>query len=106
MDRTFVKHVNKTPVFDRGLQIWTAEVVRHKEIGPRLRGLCLELVAKERGGEVVDRLAFRGVTKMLLELGTSVYISDFETPFLEESTQYFKCASRFLEVPYDRHLFH
>lgn len=92
MDRTFVKHVHKTPVFDRGLQIWTAEIIHHKEIGPRLKGLLLELVAKERAGEVIDRLVFRSVTKMLLELGTNVYIVDFEMPFLEESTQYFKYA--------------
>jgi hypothetical protein len=50
-------------------------------------------VAKERGQEVIDRLVFQSVTKMLLELGTSVYIGDFETPPSSRNTpEYFKCA--------------
>lgn len=92
MDRTYVHQLKKTTVYDRGMQLWTAEIVRHARIGPLLRGLLLDEVARERAGEAVNRGVLRSVTKMLLELGTDVYLADFEAPFLEASTQYFRCG--------------
>lgn len=42
MDRTFVKNFDRTPVYQRGMEIWTEEIIRKGEVGHHLRRLFLE----------------------------------------------------------------
>ena len=42
MDRTFVKCFNITPVFTRGMEIFTDEVPRGDTVGPFLKNLFLQ----------------------------------------------------------------
>jgi cullin 3 len=62
----------------------------------------LGLVVRERKGEAIDRIAFREITKMLLDLGINsraVYEEDFERPFLEASATFYRTeASEFIAV--------
>ena len=44
MDRTFVKNFDRTPVYQRGMEIWTEEIIRRGEVGDHLRRLFLEQV--------------------------------------------------------------
>ena len=52
------------------------------------------MVSRERKGEVVDRSALREACAMLMTLSIndsrSVYVEDFEDPFLEESRKFYK----------------
>lgn len=57
-DRVYVQQNNVDNVYNLGLIIFRDQVVRHPTIRDHLRATLLDMVAKERRGEVVDRLAF------------------------------------------------
>ncbi|CAD7698288.1 unnamed protein product [Ostreobium quekettii] len=90
MDRTYVQQNQKTHVYQLGLDLWCQVVVRNRQISERLRRILLELVHKERTGEVIDRLLMRSVIKMFTALGKNVYVADFEEPFLSASAEFYK----------------
>ncbi|KAL1187759.1 Cullin-3B [Cardamine amara subsp. amara] len=94
MDRTYVSSTNNTPVHELGLNLWRDIVVHSSKIQSRLLNTLLDLVHKERTGEVIDRLLMRNVIKMFMDLGEIVYQEDFEKPFLEASAEFYKVESQ------------
>lgn len=94
MDRTFVPSSHKTPVHELGLNLWRENIVRSSKIQSRLVSTLLELIQKERTGEVINRGLMRNITKMLMDLGSSVYQEDFEKPFLEVSASFYSGESQ------------
>eukprot|EP00850_Spirogloea_muscicola_P000165 SM000001S04567 [mRNA] locus=s1:981996:985237:- [translate_table: standard] len=99
MDRTFVANQNKAPVHELGLALWRDHVVRAPPIRDRLRSTLLGLVHAERRGEVINRYLMRSATKMLADLGPSVYQEDFEKPFLESAAAFYNVeAQEFLRT--------
>eukprot|EP00897_Mesotaenium_endlicherianum_P006218 jgi/Mesen1/5624/ME000282S04776 len=98
MDRTYVANQSKTPVHELGLNLWRDHVVRAPRIKDRLLETLLELVHKERTGEVINRSLMRSVTKMYVDLGPNVYQEDFEKPFLDAAADFYRIESQqFLE---------
>ncbi|KAJ7943492.1 putative Cullin [Quillaja saponaria] len=89
MDRTYIPSNQKTPVLDLGLNLWRDNIIHSSMIQTRLLNTLLELVHKERTGEVIDRGLMRNIIKMLMDLGPSVYGEDFEIPFLEVSAEFY-----------------
>ena len=69
-------------------------MVRCPKVRTHLRELLLDMVSRERRGEVVDRSALREACAMLMTLSINdnraVYVEDFEDPFLEKSREFFK----------------
>lgn len=101
MDRVYVQQHNVENVYNLGLTIFRDQVVRCTKIRSHLRELLLDMVARERRGEVVDRGALREACAMLMTLSIDdsrrVYVDDFEDPFLEQSREFYKVESeRFL----------
>ncbi|XP_020578072.1 cullin-3B-like [Phalaenopsis equestris] len=94
MDRTFVPSSHKTPVHELGLNLWRENIIRSSKIQSRLVSTLLELIQKERTGEVINRGLMRNITKMLMDLGSSVYQEDFEKPFLEVSASFYSGESQ------------
>ena len=62
MDRIYVKHNDKAPVHQLGLDLWRDCVVRRRDTRERLLLLLLHIVRKERQGEVIDRALMRSIT--------------------------------------------
>lgn len=62
MDRIYVKHNNKVPVHQLGLDLWRDTVLRSRVIQERMQGILLQLVHRERSGEVIDRALMRAIT--------------------------------------------
>ncbi|XAR51749.1 hypothetical protein NMG60_11006468 [Bertholletia excelsa] len=94
MDRTFIPSTQKIPVHELGLNLWRDNIIHSGKIQSRLRDTLLELVQRERTGEVINRGLMRNVIKMLMDLGSSVYQEDFETPFLEVSADFYRGESQ------------
>ncbi|KAK3583652.1 hypothetical protein CHS0354_021390 [Potamilus streckersoni] len=97
MDRVYVQQNSVDNVYNLGLKIFRDEVVRHPTICDHLRHTLLDMVAKERRGEVVDRGAVKNACQMLMTLGIdsrNVYYEDFERPFLEESRDFYRKESQ------------
>lgn len=69
MDRTYVAQQQKTPVYTLGLELWRDNVVRNAHIQQRLLAILLDLVLKERSGEVIDRGLFRSITQVCMFVG-------------------------------------
>ena len=91
MDRTYVFQNQKTPVYQLGLEMWRDHVIRNQTVRERLLAILMEMVHKERTGDVINRNIFRSITTMLSDLGQAVYVDDFESPFIS-------CASEFYKV--------
>lgn len=97
MDRVYVQQNNVDNVYNLGLMIYREKVVRHPMIRDHLRSTLLEMVARERRGEVVDRGAVKNACQMLMVLGIdsrAVYEEDFERPFLEQSAEFYRSESQ------------
>lgn len=98
--QVYVAQYNEENVYNLGLIIFRDQVVRYGCIRDRLRETLLQMVMKERRGEVVDRSAIKNACQMLVILGIqnrSVYEEDFERPFLQQSTEFYRSESqRFL----------
>jgi cullin 3 len=100
MDRVYVQTYSVEPVYNLGLIIFRDTVVRYPQIKDHLRQTLLDMVQKERRGELTDRSAIRNVCQMLMTLGIesrAVYCEDFEDPFLQMSAEFYRGESqRFL----------
>ena len=70
-----------------------SKVVRYGCIRDHLRETLLDMIMRERKGEVVDRIAIKNACQMLMVLGIgkrSVYEEDFERPFLQQSADFYR----------------
>ncbi|KAF5180491.1 Cullin-3b [Thalictrum thalictroides] len=94
MDRTYIPNTHKTPVHELGLNLWRDHIIHSSEIQTRLLTMLLELVQRERTGEVINRGLMRNVIKMLMELGLSVYQEEFEKHFIEVSSNFYSLESQ------------
>ncbi|KAK4490712.1 hypothetical protein RD792_001412 [Penstemon davidsonii] len=94
MDRTFIPSTHKTPVHELGLNLWRDNIIHSSKIQTRLQDTLLELVQCERTGDVINRGLTRNITKMLMDLGPSVYQEIFEKPFLDVSADFYRVESQ------------
>ncbi|CAL5395071.1 unnamed protein product [Camellia sinensis] len=94
MDRTFIPSTHKTPIHELGLNLWRDNIIHSSQIQPRLQDTLLELVQRERTGEVINRGLMRNIMNMFMDLGGSVYQEDFEKPFLEVSADFYRGESQ------------
>uniref|UniRef100_A0A0D9X4U3 Cullin family profile domain-containing protein n=1 Tax=Leersia perrieri TaxID=77586 RepID=A0A0D9X4U3_9ORYZ len=94
MDRCFIPNNNKTPVFDLGLDLWRDNIVQSPKVHGRLIDTLIDLIHRERTGEVINRSLMRSTTKMLTDLGSSVYEEDFEKHFLVMSASFYSGESQ------------
>ena len=67
MDRIYVKAHNKTSVGQLGLDLWCQHVVRRPSIQTRMTSILLDMIQRERAGEVVARSLVREVTQVALQ---------------------------------------
>merc|ERR1719462_762156 len=97
----YVQQNNCENVYNLGLVIFRDKIVRYGCIGNHLRVTLLDMIMKERRGEVIDRLAIKNACQMLMMLGIetrNVYEEDFESHFLKQSAEFYKIESqKFLE---------
>ncbi|KAL3830953.1 hypothetical protein ACJIZ3_019755 [Penstemon smallii] len=94
MDRTFIPSTNKTLIHELGMNLWRDNIIHSSKIQTRLRDILLELVQCERSGDVINRGLTRNITKMLMDLGPSVYEEIFEKPFLDVSSDFYRVESQ------------
>ncbi|EGG25040.1 cullin C [Cavenderia fasciculata] len=97
MDRTYVDQSKVAPVYDLGLNLFRDNVIHHKQIKDRLTNILLEMIKKERSGEMINRLLIKNITQMLIELGINskiVYEESFENQFLATTAKYYQLESQ------------
>lgn len=97
MDRVYVQNYNVEPVYNLGLILFRDTVVRYPQIKDHLRQCLLDMLYKERRGELTDRSAIKNACQMLMTLGIesrSVYYEDFEEPFLQQSAEFYRRESQ------------
>lgn len=107
-DRVYVQQNNVENVYNLGLILFRDHIVRYGNISDHLRSTLLDMVARERKGEVIDRMAIKNACQMLLALGIEqsegrngsrhVYEEDFERPFLAQSAEFYRVSSSIINV--------
>ncbi|KAF9113623.1 Cullin-3 [Mortierella sp. AM989] len=100
MDKNYVPQSGLPRTYDMGLYLFRDTVIRSPKypIRSHLQKILLNQITMERKGDVIDRGAVKSCTEMLLELKEnqgfdSVYITDFETQFVEMSREFYKVES-------------
>ncbi|XP_061654254.1 cullin-3-B-like isoform X1 [Phyllopteryx taeniolatus] len=100
MDRVYVQQNNVENVYNLSVIVFRDQVVHYSCIREHLWQTLLDMIKRERRGEVVDRGSIRNTCQMLMILGLDsriVYEEDFERPFLEMSAEFYQMESqRFL----------
>lgn len=97
MDRVYVQSYSVEPVYNLGLILFRDTVVRYPPVKDHLRQTLLDMVHKERRGELTDRMAIKNACQMLMALGIdsrNVYFEDFEDPFLQQSAEFYRLESQ------------
>eukprot|EP00884_Botryococcus_braunii_P000722 jgi/Botrbrau1/10650/Bobra.53_2s0008.1 len=94
MDRIYVKHQNKAAVNDVGLQLWLTVVVQNRTIRERMLAIMLEMVEKERRGEVIARALIKAITAMLVDLGLQTYQQEFEQVYLAKTAEFYQAEAQ------------
>lgn len=85
-------------MLNKSFCIYHFQVVRYGCIRDHLRETLLGMVARERRGEVVDRIAIKNACQMLMLLGINsrqVYEEDFERPFLQQSAEFYRVSVQY-----------
>ncbi|KAL1916524.1 uncharacterized protein VTP21DRAFT_5715 [Calcarisporiella thermophila] len=109
LDGSYPKLAQVPPVYDMGLELFRDTVVRSPRypIQEHMFTILLDLIRREREGEVIDRSSIKAVTDMLLELpenqiaSESVYQTGFEKEFLAESREFYRVEGQMLVGKYD-----
>mmetsp|Transcript_20917 Transcript_20917/g.49317 ORF Transcript_20917/g.49317 Transcript_20917/m.49317 type:complete len:772 (+) Transcript_20917:258-2573(+) len=99
MDRTYIQQQRRRPVYLLGVHLYRLTVWEHPKVKERAIELLMTSVRSERNGLLTDdRSILKQVLSMLLELGQSdgsnVYESDFETPFLAQTQDFYRVESQ------------
>ncbi|GJY94263.1 cullin-3A-like protein isoform X1 [Tanacetum coccineum] len=94
LDRACIPGSDKTPVGELGLNLWRDNIIRFSNVSMKLKDTLLEIVHKERRGEVIDTGLRSNIMKMLMDLGPFVYQQDFEKHFLDASTNFYRRESQ------------
>jgi cullin 1 len=95
LDRYYVKHHSLPTLEEAGLQSF--DRVIFLKIKNRLKWAVLELVEKERNGEIIDTTLVRSCIEIYEVMGMKsldVYQSDFESQLLQQSRQYYSAKSK------------
>ncbi|KAI8344722.1 Cullin [Chlamydoabsidia padenii] len=94
---------NLPHVFDMGLDLFRDKIIRSEKypIQHHLISAMLNQIQLERHGDVIDRSAIKLSVSMLSGLTDpttkdTVYVTDFETPYLEASTSFYQVESQTL----------
>ncbi|CAH8493822.1 unnamed protein product [Dicrocoelium dendriticum] len=96
MDRVYVGQNNLPSVYKMGMTAFCNLVLRYSVIREHLNKTLLDMVRRERRGEVISRSQIREACQMFVQLGVgslSVYLEDFELPFLEQSREFYRSES-------------
>ena len=64
MDRVYVQQNNCENVYNLGLILFRDKVVRYGCINNHLRKTLLDMIMKERKGEIIDRLAIKNACQV------------------------------------------
>ncbi|RHN78489.1 putative cullin [Medicago truncatula] len=99
-DRTY-NSMTKTPVYELGLNLWRENVIYSNQIRTRFLNMLLGLICKDYAEEVVNKKLIRKITNMLMDLGPSVYMQEFENPLLQVSAEFYRAESQKLIERYD-----
>ncbi|THD19632.1 putative e3 ubiquitin ligase cullin 2 component [Fasciola hepatica] len=96
MDRVYVGQQKLDSVYKMGMTVFCNLVLRHNVIREHLQKTLLDMVRRERRGEVISRSQIRDACQMFVQLGAGslrVYLEDFEQPFLEQSREFYRAES-------------
>ncbi|KAF9915700.1 Cullin-3 [Lobosporangium transversale] len=100
MDKNYVPQSRLPRTYDMGLYLFRDTVIRSQKypIQSHLQKVLLEQITLERKGDMIDRGAIKACTDMLLEMkenngADSIYVSDFETRFVETSREFYRIES-------------
>ncbi|KAF9402557.1 Cullin-3 [Mortierella sp. AD011] len=108
MDKNYTPESRLPRTYDMGLYLFRDTVIRSPKypIKSYLQKILLNQITMERKGDMIDRGAVKSCTEMLLELKEnqgieSVYITDFETQFVETSREFYRLESEELVRRFD-----
>lgn len=96
MDRIYVTQKKLDNVYKMGMTFFCQYVLRYSFIRDHLLKTLLNMVKRERLGEVISRSQIRDACQMFVHLGVGslcVYEEDFEQAFLRQTRDFYRAES-------------
>ena len=109
-DRVYVQQNHVRNVYDLGLLLFRDSVLHHVRIRDKLQETLLDMLARERDGDAIEKTQIRNACQMLMALGLDgsreVYETDFERAFLQQSAEFFRVSLNCLNITVDHNHLH
>ncbi|CAF2528474.1 unnamed protein product [Rotaria sp. Silwood2] len=101
MDRIYVVLQKLEPIYNMGLALFRENIVQFPTIQEHLRDALLEMIDRERYGQIVDKTTMKDIRQMFTILDIDslfVDVEPFETRLLQCSTDFYQRESEKLLV--------
>ncbi|CAM6105066.1 unnamed protein product [Calypogeia fissa] len=85
---------SKALTFQLGLNLWSVTILQSSRIRGRLLDALLDLLQRDRAGEVMKRGMMRNITEMFKILEPTVYEREFERPFIDAAGKVYRLESQ------------
>ncbi|CAM6082866.1 unnamed protein product [Calypogeia fissa] len=85
---------NKALTFQLGLNLWSVTILQSSRITGRLLDALLDLLQRDRAGEVMKRGLMRNINEMFKILEPTVYEREFERPFIDAAAKVYRLESQ------------
>ncbi|CAF1173958.1 unnamed protein product [Adineta steineri] len=97
MDRHYVSGQRLEPVYDLGLRLFRENIILFSTTRQYFINALLEMMARERHGEIIDRTIIKDISLKLTKLNineTSFYNEDFQTLCLQYLSEFYQSESK------------
>lgn len=95
LSRFYIEHQDKPSLETVALSIFYHQLFKH--VMPKMRAVILQLVARERDGETVDRgavqLGIELFSKMSFDPSSDIYHAEFLAPYVDATAAYYERAA-------------
>ena len=101
MNRVYVPAKQLDDSYNMGLILFRDHIIRFSSIRERLTSTLVNLLDDERRGEMIDKIAWKGIYRMLISLGMDtrfIYEENFQLPVLKQLAQFCQLRSQKLLV--------
>jgi cullin 3 len=93
VENVYIKERSLESFYDYGLLLFKQLIYEKSKIGPKVKGLLIDEVMKDKHGIVFDKLTVKSVIEMLIEMGlgsNSTYKEIFEDAYFGQCVEFYK----------------
>ncbi|CAG9322645.1 unnamed protein product [Blepharisma stoltei] len=99
LETGYIQQNRLTPIYDLGLITFKELVFKDETLCPKLNNLLMEMINKDRNGEVIEKDVIKSISNMLIEVGLNsrqMYKEILEDSFLMQTDIFYNNEAKLL----------